>query len=317
MRFLGLFSCVILVSLLTIANGSNNGDSYYWVTGEHDSIPAWTLNSQGNGRYVGVSDPCVDSISGSNQALLRAWLLALIENGVNVQLLHENYENIKVDMAYDLSTSKINQIMKFSPIEKVGYYTMGRSHVTKFGERIIEILEVGNPESADYKLEYIPGVDNVKGEYIMLASENSVIIGNLHSNISIDCRINGVRTNITYQQNGTRETQNPMSTIGNDTIPMRNIGRYWYYDRKIAELETPKYSLKKGLWCAIYESLVYAIVNESSYAYTVKQVNQSYESKQLSLIRSVYSDEVTVMFNLAQIFNNSLEPVWSVREVQK
>lgn len=318
MRLIGLFLCSLLVSFISLAESSGHIESYQWRTGERDTIPTWVLNSHGNGRYVGISDPCLDSITGSNQALARAWLLALIDNGIEVQILHENFQNTKVDVVYDLTSVKIKQIMKFSLNEKMGYYKIVRSHITKFGESIVEIQEVDNSESGDYKLEYIPSAHkSINGEYIMLIDEKSIVRGSMHSNININCIINGVRSNISFQENGTVETQRSVSIVDNDTISMKNRGRYWYCDRKIADIETTKYTLNNGLWNAIYKSLLSAIVNDQSYAYTIKQVEQNYESKLLTIIRSSYCDEINVKLNIAQIFNNKLEPVWSVVEMKK
>lgn len=314
-----MLALLVIVPLLgTAQNTIKEENTHHWVTGQRETLPVWVTQSQGRGRYIGISDPCLDLVKGENQALLRAWFLSMIKSGVNVMIMQENYEKIQQVATHDYSSSKFVQVARFNAKGGVKYFKKSRSHTTIFGEYIIEFIEVAKAEDADYVIDN-PS-NSIIGEYVSYGDEKSVVKGRITSDLDIMAMVNSKAMITKFSLSGTRENVSLTRSLDDYQIQNKESGRFWYSDviadpnSVVAGEIAYAWRLSNGLWCGVYSSLVYNMVNEPSYAYTMKSVDQAHSSDNQSLIRSTFKGEVQVTYCGFDIIDDKIRGSWIVEK---
>ncbi len=292
--------------------------TYSWVTGERDTLPEWVFERGGEGRYVGISDPCLDSLTAENQALLRAWYLAVMSDGFEISIMQEQFERVQEVATTDSSSDRFTQFMRFIPTCQAKRFMRGRSHTSIFGERFVEFIEVGDfsvevEDNTIYQFEIDPSC-SIEGEYVMNGYERSVVHFKLLTSLNIEGLYNGESHKTEYTRNGTRQNYQLVNINDGAPSPNRERGRYWYINSgsqaEQHELMQNSFILTDGVWSAFLESMVYSIANGLHYAYQVKQVTESSDGRIYNLVRSAYKGEATITLDGFRISNDALESVW-------
>lgn len=321
-----LIVLIILAPIICLAQSVSENSpviQYQWITGQRDTIPTWVLESQGEGRYIGISDPCLDSIQGTKQAILRGWFLSLMDKSkTDINIIQEGYEQTKRVAITDFSTNKFMQFARFSTEICDTKLRKGRSYTSIFGEQFIELFVVpDNYEPASLNEVYEFGMDNdskIIGEYVMHGVERSVISGQIRSELILNAICNNANHSTNFLIAGTRESDKLYRDINNIVIPNKERGRFWYTNVEIYQISEDKlskccYPLTDGIWRALYETMTYAIVNEPNYEYTIKSLNQGGDIKQNnSLIKSIYSGKISISLNGFRIKDNQILADWNI-----
>lgn len=311
---------ILLSSFVALAQQTNSGASVicpstHWTTGERESLPGWVLQSHENGSYVAVSDPCLTSEYGEIQAVLRAMFMAVMTQCFELNILNETYETYNTVSSMDMLASRFTQFVRFSSgaNNPVKYFKRGRSSENKFGEFFIEIVECDSSQS-----EFNSSDIKITGEYVSYGSESSVVKGKVRSELEITASYGGELHSTCFVMSGQRESRSLIREIDGLTITNSESGRFWYTNIYVGYREESDmlYTLKDGIWCGLYQSMIYNIVNNPTYSYVVKTLNQSEDdSSNKSLIRSLYKGESNSITLLGGFLDaNSIAAKWSVSQ---
>lgn len=334
-RLLIILTLLIFISASFSTNVYSQNQSE-WVTGQRDKIPDWVFSQKEDGRYIGISDPCLDSLSGEQQAIMRAWVLSLFENRVKIGIVKENFDYATEIASYTHVSSRSRSMAKLTLESATKYFKKGRVYNSLFGETYIELFEVNNMSKADYIVSS-GGSTGVVGKYILIGGESTMFYGNMLSELAISCNINDEVVSTSYKRDGSTESWTITSLMNNHLIQNKNQGRYWYdnstelvskkskkrdKDAVIEPVFITRHSLIDGLWSALYESLISEIVNfpyDEFVNKTVGQIEESgYEdsdsSTAKSMIRSISQAEITVCLNRFAIKSDKLEVVWDSKK---
>ncbi len=308
---------LLAVFLGTQANGSNrvNGNSTFWVSGQREDLPHWITSEQGEGRYIGVSDPCLDSLSANEQAVLRGWFLAICRrSGVNLNILHEEYQQITSIGQYDRVLMKYSSMATFTSRGEVVYFKRGRTHYSMFGECYQELIEC-QPGVGDDIIKVAPAPDAIMGSYFNYGYEKSVISSRIDITLSLSAICNGKMIFSDYKAKGSYGREILTRTFCGESSGEQSIGKLWYkdseegYEPAVAERQTP---LRNGIWGAIYESMIFAMVSEPTYGYKIKQVHESENfDDQNEIMRSIYSSTAHFDFGGYIINDDKMLARWS------
>ncbi len=290
-----------------------------WVTGEREVLPEWVHEKQGSGRYVGISDSCLDSINGENQALLRAWFFAMLDSDISIKIMLDSYDQVDHIAVDDHFAYNYSHALKFSSDGSSKSFRRGRSHITRFGERIVEYLEVEQPsENRDNIFTLQPLANEaVRCEYVASGREVSVVDGQFFSSLTLSALCNGREVVSTYELNGGLESFVVSGAIDGVEIPYRaNRGRFWYDDsvqESYINATMYNHSLYDGLWSAMYQALVGAIVNNSTYDYLIKMVSDTYNESKRSITRSLYEGHKSISMEGCAIVDDKFYSTWVMK----
>lgn len=311
---------LLLICVVGGCYGQMTHIEYDWVTGERETLPQWIFEAQGKGRYIGVSDPCLDSVNGDKQALLRAWFLSMMDDGFNVQILQEQFEHVQRIASIDNKSDKFTQFVRFSPQQSQKVFRRGRYYTSMFGERFVELIEVES-DVDDSELIFIDCIDDGVGinvEYVLNGYERSVIHYKMRTELIINALCNGTQHCEEYVRSGTKRDYEISNTIDGLPISHSESGRYWYADGGIhtplPELLQNRVMLMNGIWSGLLESLTYNIANGLHYAYTVKSLTESgTDGRDYTLTRSVYDGYASIRLVGYRIHNNQIEAIWDLQ----
>lgn len=287
---------------------------YKWLTGQRDTVPEWVFESQGGGRYVGISDPCIDSLSGRDQALLRAWFLFQVDSRAKVQILNENFQTVEIGATRDYTSYKFNQLMQLTPKKRSVRFRIGREWVSNYGETVIEVFET---KGTDYDVAFSGASGSYSmGEYITQGTEGSLSKQMIRSELTIDDSGAGTQNSTYYLMTGMVRNYDLIRTIDNNEIENHNRGRFWYSDcsllkEKGQEPLRSKWSLENGLWHALYELLVRRVINNTTYEYKVKCVDENTNEKMNQLIRTSFSGDISLSLGTFTIKDNTVTATWN------
>lgn len=313
---LHLILAIIFLNLpAAYSQQANQGDEVTnvvdWVTGQRDAIPEWVFQAMQSGRYVGISDPCIKPEYAETQAILRGAFLCSASRQIDINILNETYEQRVTTYSTDISTARFTQFVRFSnnPTKRL-HLRKGREFTSIYGEYFIELIEC---DISQQDIE-VYGVSAI-GEYVSYGSEDRVVRGNIRSELNISASINGEVHSTRFILNGGRESLTLSRDIDGKTIPNSERGRFWYSSTPDIVDKTDlqnRYTLEDGVWCGLYNSMIYSLVNNPNYAYTVKTVNQDEDgSSNKTLIRSIYkSSNVSTTLLAAEINDDSLIASW-------
>ncbi len=307
------------ISFGALAAGGDrvNSEKIFWVSGQRESLPDWISQPQGKGRYIGVSDPCLDSIAGEKQAILRGWFLAMSCNeGLELDILLEEYQKVSNVGRYDRESMNYMTMASFESNGKRAYFKRGRSHHSIFGEYYLELIEC-EASVGDDIIEVQPlSSASISGTYLNYGYEKSVISSRVDISLSLSAMCNGEEISSTYKAVGPYGREVVTRTLNDDSCSEGSIGKLWYKNSSsipqqvaIEELQTP---LRNGIWGAVYESMIIAITSEPTYGYKIKQAhaNENIDDQQ-KLIRSIFRSNVRFDFGGYTINNDKMLTTWS------
>lgn len=112
-------------------NLSNTRSEYIKIKDE--VLPNWIFEAQGNGRYVGVSDPALEKNKAFNQALLRAWMLSQVDTQFQIEdksEMWESNEQYEYESKSRLSSLRLKDITLY----------IGREYISNYGEYFVEFF---------------------------------------------------------------------------------------------------------------------------------------------------------------------------------
>lgn len=294
--------------------------AYDWVTGQRDTLPSWVFERQGNGRYVGVSDPCLDSLNGESQAVLRAFFLSMMDEGFNVQIMQEQFEYTHKIGVMDFKNDRFMQYVRFYPQYSAKRFRQGRSYRSLFGETFIEIVKVDSYHGLDNNVMYLFDTiekGHIVGEYVMNGYENSVVSYKIRAMLNIEAMCNAELHNLEYGVRGVKGDYIVDSHIDGDLVSNKERGRYWYIndgcDITQHELLQYDFELTNGVWCGLLGSMNYNIANGLQYNYTVKSlIESSSDGKEYNLSRLTCDEYASIRLVGYRIIDDKIEAVWDL-----
>ncbi len=289
-----------------------------WITGEREVLPTWVHEKQGDGRYIGISDPCLDSINGENQALLRAWFFAMLDDDISIRIMLESYDQIDRIAEDEHFAYNYSHLLKFSSNGSAKSFRRGRSHTTHFGERIVEYIEVGAfSAGGGQKYSVLPlGEVSIEGEHIASGREVSVVSGRVSSKLRLSALCNGSMVESTFELKGGLESLKIAGSINGVEIPYSERGRFWY-DNSALEGYTQStlinQTLFDGLWAAEYQSLIQSIVDNPTYDYLIKRVNDTYNDTVRTITRSLYDGRKSISMANNALVDDRFYVIWEMK----
>ncbi len=108
-------------------------------------LPNWVLEAQGNGRYIGISDPALEKSKAFNQALLRAWMLSQIDAQFKIEdktIIREKGREAEFESNSILSSLLLSNITLY----------IGREYISSYGEYFVEFFTEPTNDDRIYEL---------------------------------------------------------------------------------------------------------------------------------------------------------------------
>ncbi len=275
-----------------------------WVTGVHDTIPDWAVDNCPN-HFVGISDPCLNQEEGETQAVNRALFMAMLSKGATVKILFEDIKKIKNVALHEYTTDKYIRVINLYTHGTRGYFEIGRTEQNIFGETFVELIEQSTPtpnsielsssDSFDCAIEYM----SIDDEEILLDNKFTMSYVEHNGTISIDKEKGGQRT--------------IERTIAGEEHAIIGAKHTWYSDNNSAQKVTNIHLLAgtpmcEGYWCALIESMIHGVMNETTYPFTIKSLSLG----DIESTRSIYKGTISIEQIGVSIYEDLLRSQWSI-----
>lgn len=287
---------------------------------EHSEVtlPNWILESQGNGRYVGVSDPYLSEDEAFTQALLRAWMLFNIDNQATIKGSSSYYQqnsNGVYESATVLSSSSLNRAS----------LCVGREFVSKYGEYYIEFFVdrtvtgryytfESNVNDAEFNFKEYVYCEYDSSKHNTLTSLNGYIHHPVFGSDLLQKEIKSEPVNstediVSFTYKSTRP-DDPKPTQGKNLMP--NI-------LSSSGMPLTPSSLECGYWFAFISSLMSeAEQSDMSYRTDVTYSENLCETNfDIKNIENYSSNQIQLSLSGVQIKSNQLYIEWDSRIVEE
>ena len=312
--------CFIGWMLGTVVYGQ--GDSVYlkqynWVTGIKETIPSWITGVQDRKRFVGISDPGLKPEVARQQALLRAWMLCLLDEEVKIAMVKDYYLQSKRQFEYELSKDKLITLLTLQPAIKIVYFRKGREWFSQYGECFAEFFVMNEEPS-----EVLPDVLTLKGkdagimgELLLVSNGNLQERQELRVDWKVKCpEITDVKE-CDFLLRGNREYRTLFRNVNGYTLPESERGRYWYSDTDTEPEANITYCrLEDAFWCAAMESVVYAFMAHSFAEVSLQNLEEEGGEIRETLKRELVKTCIRLRMKKISIRNSRLYVDWQIVE---
>ncbi|MFI3298660.1 MAG: hypothetical protein R3Y49_02530 [Rikenellaceae bacterium] len=300
----------IITSLLfTLLLTTSYAQDKSWTTGDRATLEEWVFDEQGLGRYVGISDPGLDSLTAYKQALARAWFLAVADSGLEIRMLQESFNRVYGEVDNEDLAYKYNYIAQiaadsFSDI----YLNVDRQYTSIFGERFVEVYTTGFPSASSIK--FSADSAKISGECYVSGTEVYKLETDMRLRLGLEVTIDGEFFQESIDILRVNKQRSSIHVVQGDTTSTRHRGKYYYNlsDMNIgAYLNEGLYpeptSIEDGIFTAMIETMVGDILSAPHYSFEVKRVSEDYNSANKELMRMGYIGVIR-LYHIKHIVNS-------------
>lgn len=296
-----------------------------------EKLPSWILEAQGNGRYVGVSDPSLSKNEAFNQALLRAWMLYQMDiqfsiEGASMIMQRGGVDNYESNSK--ISSLKLNSIVLYA----------GREYISNYGELFVEFFTspTGSAKSAKYNFTLADKTKEgfVLTQYILYNDQKSAtsidgFIGfpnyendyfsktkvyrkggeDIDNNLNItQFEYKGTLPDTSKPQLGKRVLrQDVMSSDGTKILSGGSLDEgYWYAFISSLFGEAELFSIEQNVQMSV----------NSSNTTTTYSNGQSDDLIQHTLSEMINNNDMRISLSMIQIKDNQLYGEWSTNIIE-
>lgn len=292
--------------------------SYNWITGSRETVPAWITEAQGEGRFIGVSDPGLKPEIARQQALVRAWMLAMLDSGVEVAMVKDYYLQTKIRFEYESVVDKLVLLLTLTPVIKPVCLEKAREWISQYGECFAEYYSIKeNAETAKDVSLLLTGNDaGIRGEALLVSNGNLQERQELRIDWQLRCpEMSGVKE-CDFLLRGNKENNILTLKIDGFDLPLLKRGRYWYYDTDSSDNVNGTFcSLEDALWRAISESMLYALSAHSFPEVTLRNLEEESGQIRETLKREFVKARIQLSVKGVYIQNNRLYADWQIRDI--
>lgn len=276
-------------------------------------LPDWVFEGQGDGKYVGISNPDVDSEKGFNQALVRAWMLSQLNNDALIKSTIESYSSYDINNDDYRFEHIIN--MEVSPTKNVTF-TPVRQHISNYGEYFIEFKTTDPSTDNSYSFnidkdakifftQYLNSVTSQGKEEVLESLSGEIY----YTEYQID-KTSYSSEDVTKRKCNYKNTTNALGEADIDG------------NRKILLVCSSKgralmaNSTANGYWhsliCSILHSAADAVESHEMQVSSVTNINVDTDAKE-ALLRNIASEKFKANLINVEISDNHLYGDWNIQ----
>lgn len=298
-----------LVWLLLVAGEIyGQGDTAFvqprdWLTGQREELPGWLTEMVAEERFIAVSDPGLKPEIAREQALMRAFFLYALKEGVRVSVVTDYFSYNRKNYEYEQTRDKLISMIRVKAEGPDMKWRIRREWETQYGEIVVEVF----PDSVvcDRK------AGEIFGELMLVSSGDLRERNEMRCEWRLTPHCPGRIQKSEFRLKG-QEDRLQVCRVLNDTLLALPQEGYWYADAGQPG-GAKGCRMNHSFWCAQMQSLLYALAGHVYPEVKLKNLEEGYQESGRGLKREVIQSRVAVRAKITGIRDNRLFVEWETK----